>query len=199
MTASEIQKYTQGEEQQAILSALDGITGRCLDIGAWHPRTFSNSRALIELGWSAVMIEPSPEPFLSLLREYGENENITLLLAALGFNHGLQKFYATADCTTTSDEAHYRKWRSIVKYYGAFHVPLITFADLTNQFGAFEFVSIDAEGCSAELFLELLKTGMRPKCIVVEHDNREAELARTAGPLGYRVVFGNGENLVFSL
>ncbi len=201
MIATEIQKYSQGEEQQHILSALQGVSGRFLDIGSWNPKVFSNTRALFELGWGGVMIEPSPEPFLSLLKEYGEEERITLILGAVGFQNGLQKFFATDDCTSTSDEQHYLKWKEIggVKYYGAFNVPLLTWADLTNRFGSFEFVSIDAEGISADLFLGLLKTGMRPKCICVEHDNREAELARLAGPLGYRVIFGNGENLVFSL
>lgn len=40
---------------------------RFLEIGAWDPITFSNTRALVELGWRGVMIEPSPGPFIELL------------------------------------------------------------------------------------------------------------------------------------
>ena len=39
-----------------------------LDIGAWHPTIFSNTRLLIEQGWSGVIIEPSPGPFMNLMR-----------------------------------------------------------------------------------------------------------------------------------
>jgi Methyltransferase FkbM domain len=67
-------KYSQFDEQEHILQALrdvvhaDGSPFRFLDIGAWDPITFSNTRALVELGWSGVMIEPAPGPFLELLR-----------------------------------------------------------------------------------------------------------------------------------
>ena len=61
--------YSQRDEEKYILEAFDGKTdGRFLDIGAWHPTVFSNTRALIEMGWSGVMIEPSPGPFLNIVR-----------------------------------------------------------------------------------------------------------------------------------
>lgn len=61
-------RYSQFEEQDAILQAFAGKTdGRFLDLGAWDPITFSNTRALVGLGWSGVMIEPSPGPFLELM------------------------------------------------------------------------------------------------------------------------------------
>lgn len=193
-------KYSQGEEQEHILSALAGVqSGRFLDIGSFNPTTFSNVRALYESGWSGVMVEPSPEPFLSLLKEYGNDERVTLICAALGFERGLTKMYATADATSTTDQEHFDKWKSICKFDGSFWVPRVTLADILNQFGAFDFVSIDAEGISASLFLALMQTAMRPQCICVEHDTREVELLSVAGPRGYRLVYRNGENLVLSL
>lgn len=191
--------YSQSGEQEHILRALEGITGRYLDIGAWNAKTFSNTRALYELGWSGVMIEPSPEPFLSLLRDYGEDERITLVLAAIGPANGLVKFYATADATSTTDTEHYRKWSKICRFYGSFRVPSITLSDITHQFGAFEFVNIDAEGLSAMVFHQLMNSGMLPKCICVEHDEKREDLKDAAGKKGYSCVFENGENLVFAL
>ena len=73
--------FSQFGEQQAILRAFgydsDGHGHgpdlplselRFLDVGSWDPITFSNTRALFELGWSGVMIEPAPGPMLELLR-----------------------------------------------------------------------------------------------------------------------------------
>jgi hypothetical protein len=59
--------YSQTGEQEYIL-AHSGPPGHFLDIGAWTATTFSNTRALFEAGWSGVLIEPSPGPFLQLLR-----------------------------------------------------------------------------------------------------------------------------------
>lgn len=59
--------YSQYEEEQHILKALGGRVGTFMDIGAYHPMTFSNTRALFERGWSGVMVEPSPGPFMNLL------------------------------------------------------------------------------------------------------------------------------------
>jgi hypothetical protein len=64
-----VKRYSQFEEQDHILQAVKNITeGRFLDIGCWDAVTFSNTRALFELGWSGVMIEPSPGPFVELMR-----------------------------------------------------------------------------------------------------------------------------------
>ena len=51
--------YTQHGEQKYFLEVLGALVpntqpGRLLEIGAWEPKTFSNSRALIELGQSGI-------------------------------------------------------------------------------------------------------------------------------------------------
>lgn len=58
--------YSQNREQAVILRNLAGINGTLLDIGANDGITFSNTRALVELGWSGVLVEPSRTAFLKL-------------------------------------------------------------------------------------------------------------------------------------
>jgi hypothetical protein len=90
--------YSQGDEQPHIVAALGGVRpGRFLDIGAFHATQLSNTRALYLLGWSGVMVEPSPEPFLGLLREYGNDPRIQLICGAVGTERTIAKFHATAD------------------------------------------------------------------------------------------------------
>jgi FkbM family methyltransferase len=190
-------KYSQGEEQEHILAAV-GPTGRFVDIGAWNAKDLSNTRALYELGWSGVMIEPSPEPFLGLLKEYGQEPRIDLICAAVGFERTMSRFYATADALSTSSEENYEKWKESGGFYGSFYTPVVTISEILNQFGAFDFVSIDAEGTSVDLFHALLATAMRPAAICVEHDNRIVECTAKAQAEGYRMVYMNGENMVFA-
>ena len=137
--------YSQRGEQTYILEALDGVSaGRFLDVGACHPTCFSNTRALFELGWSGVMIEPSPGPLQSLLLEYGREPRIQIVAAALSFETGLAEMHATEDLTSTIDEAHWERWRSICNFYAKYYVPTLTLADIFNRFGGdFAFVNID--------------------------------------------------------
>jgi hypothetical protein len=92
--------YSQRDEERYILEVVGDAPGRFLDIGAWHPTALSNSRALYERGWGGVIIEPSPEPFLNLLKEYGNEDRVSLICAAVGFERTLTRFWATADALT---------------------------------------------------------------------------------------------------
>ena len=68
---------------------------------------------------------------------------------------------------------------------------------ISLQFGGFDFVSIDIEGTSADLFLYAL-TMISPKCWCVEHDGRFRELEEKARrQYGYRLASQNGENCIF--
>jgi FkbM family methyltransferase len=191
--------YSQGEEQKHILAALTGVYGgRFLDIGAFHATQLSNTRALYEFGWSGVMIEPSPEPFLGLLREYGSVPRIQLICGAVGAERAIAKFHATADALTTSSEESYARWHKAAVFYGSFYAPVIALEELLHQFGDFDFVSIDTEGTSVALFHALLGTAMRPRCICVEHDGQADECRSRDAAAGYRELYFCGENLVFA-
>lgn len=192
-------KYSQFDEEQAILDVcLKNDTGTFLDVGAWHPTDKSNTRALFEAGWSGVMIEPAPEPFLSLLKEYGHEPRVQIICAALGWERGLAKLHVTADMLSTLSDEHRAKWEQVAAYYGQFWTPVVTWDDIFNQFGGFEFVNIDAEGTSVELFFKLLETAARPTCICLEHDGRLVEAAARATAQGYRITYSNGTNVVMA-
>jgi hypothetical protein len=224
-----MKRYSQFEEQDHILHAVQNITeGRFLDIGSWDAVTFSNTRALFELGWSGVMIEPSPGPFVELLRtctqcttgvderehepygqrkmreckvcggnRYGFQSRVQLVLGAVGSEPGFVKLSATDDALTTAPDSASRKtWDALGGFYGDFWVPMITLEDIANRWGGFDFINIDVEGISTELFLKMLALGWQTKCVAVETDGRDQEIISAATPLHYHVVYGNGTNVV---
>lgn len=191
--------YSQYEEERYILDAVGSGAGTFLDIGAYHPTVFSNTRALYERGWSGVLVEPSPEPFLNLLKEYGSSDRITLVHAAIGAKRDIVEFHATANAVSTSDDGVFAKWKAHAKYDGSFLAPQISMVDLLYAIGhrQFEFVNFDAEGQSVDLFREFLSTES-PQCVCVEHDDRIDECLAISAGRGYREVYRNGTNLVFA-
>jgi FkbM family methyltransferase len=193
--------YSQYEEERYILEALlsPNVIGTCrfLDIGAFHPTDKSNTRALVELGWTGVMVEPSPGPLKNLLQEYGHNEKITLIAAAVGLNNDLLHMHVTDDATSTTDEKNYEIWKNASPFLGKMWVPTITLKQIFHQFGGFDFINFDAEGTSVELFRDLVQnTPARPRCVCIEHDSRYVEIAQLAEPSGYRQIHLNGTNVV---
>ncbi len=196
--------YSQAGEQLAIIEQFKdaqpraGHTFRFIDIGAWHPRTFSNTRALFELGWSGVMIEPSPTPMLNLLAEYGNEPRVTLVQAAVACEPGLIEMHVTDDAVTTSTASVHEQWKDAVAWRGKMMVPVLTLEQIGTRFGHFQFWNIDAEGQSADLFMQMLELELRPACVCVEHDSRTTELLKAATAAGYRAVLCNDTNLVLA-
>ena len=187
--------YSQYGEDKILVELFGSKVGRLLEIGAYHPTTFSNSRALIEAGWEAVLIEPSPACMCSLLREYGRNEKIHLICAAV-YPEALAQMHVTDDAVSTTETANYETWKNAAAFDGQMWAGTITVPELMNQFGAFDFVSVDTEGTSVPLAISLLNAGMRPQVLMVEHDGRMVELMQAAQVHGYRCHNLNGTNAI---
>lgn len=192
--------YSQGGEQAAILKAVEGVESRrLLDLGAWSPTVFSNSRALLESGWGGVLVECSPGPARDLIREYGNDKwpEVEVVNAAIGFERRLLEIYATDDAVSTSDLGTLTKWRTAGGYYGSYWAAQITLEDISLQFGGgYSFINIDVEGASVDVFNRLLELDWQPKCVCVEYDDRLAELLTHATRAGYFAAFTNGTNCV---
>lgn len=191
--------FSQNDEERYILEWTPEH-GRVLDIGAWWPTNLSNSRALIEKGWEAVLVEPSSGPMRVLLEEYGGNEKITLVQAAVTTHGNPITLQVTDYPVSTSDHKVYSLWQTDPKtqYLGPLTVPSVTIGDLLNTCGRFDFIDIDAEGQSVEIAMRMLDMPdeLLPACFCVEHDGFAPHLEVTARQRGYNRFHVTGENLV---
>lgn len=194
--------YSQFGEEHAILAACEqvevevGGNRSLLDIGAFHATDKSNTRALIERGWSGLLIEPSPGPLRGLVAEYGTSDRIKVLSAAVGLYPGIINLHISDDAVSTSDEGNFEVWKERGGFVGKLLVPVVTLEQISNQFGGFGFINIDAEGQSVDIFLRMMTLGWEPRCICVEHDTRTTEVLTAATLRGYHATFANGTNVV---
>jgi hypothetical protein len=154
---------------------------RLLDVGAWDSKTFSNSRALIELGWHAVLIEPSPRPLARLIEDYRENTRVKIIGSpVVTQTTPYYQMWLTDDGLSTGTIEEYDRWKNNARFYGQCFFAPIKLETILANFGPFEFVSLDTEGTSVELlkaYISKMKSGYEgPAAMCVEHNNRLEEL-----------------------
>ena len=165
--------YSQFGEQPIIANFFGNATsGRFLDIGAYDGVTNSNTRGLLELGWSGVLVEAAPAAFDILV---GNNVGLktTLVHAAFMPKAGLVKFYDT-DPRGKPGDIHLRQLCTAmqqhnVAHYGGveYHVSACTAEDIVALSGDhFDFVSVDIEGLDLEVlpFMGTLLKNTRLLC-----------------------------------
>jgi FkbM family methyltransferase len=195
--------YSQNDEDEIILHLFKDEVGSFLDIGACDGALNSNTLALVERGWSGVLVEPSPGAFQALYKRHGQNPKLKLVNAAIGTHSHLAQFWDswnTEPGYSTTETLNREHWTELVREWQKFVVPVFPFADLLEDWRhqPFDFVSIDTEGTSPQLLDILLASHQKPRAICVEHDGWIQNCVEAAAAHGYREVVWNAENLILT-
>ena len=149
-TALSLRDYSQSAEQATILNYVGDRQGRFLDIGAGDGETFSNTRALALQGWGGVAVEPAPWALEKLVDLYADTMVLPVAAAVTPALHGIVRLaYSPGDHLTSVDPRQTVKWRDVA--FKTMYAAAVPLAQLLDQFGPFEVVSIDAEGLTLDL------------------------------------------------
>lgn len=197
-----------------------------LDAGANDGLTFSNSRALIELGCSAVLVEPADIAFRKLLKncdaelpenascEYvhkmgGNYSELFLVNAAITPTDGPVDFYDsgthlhkgdTGLLSTTRPE-EIARWKKSGETFTKTTVRGITFETLMRETGVrhFDFISIDAEGADFDILkqIDLTQVGCRMLCVEV-NARGDKEFTEYAKKHGLHLHWSCYENRIYA-
>jgi FkbM family methyltransferase len=164
-----MKNYSQNNEQEIILSFFNGRAGRFLDIGAHDGETLSNTRALVQIGWNGVLVEPHPVHFYKLWELYGGRMGITLVNAAVdSSNNGLVelKFNYEGPAYSSTLSPDKAKEFAANDYRKSFFVPVCGVSEL-ERFGPFNFISLDVEGMEIPILgsAEILLLGCDLICV----------------------------------
>jgi FkbM family methyltransferase len=192
--------YSQNDEESIVTGYFKTETGRLLDIGAYDGVSFSNSRRLLELGWSGALVEPLPEAARKCRELYRTNSVVSVHEYAIGPDDRRVTFH-TSDMMSTIDaayEIHRRKWHSLT--FAPIEVEQITLETLWTLVGrSFAFISIDVENYNIDLVRQLPEDVWRSlRCLCVEHDGHVEEIQRIAKQYGLTTIGHNGENLILA-
>lgn len=192
--------YSQRKEDDIIVPYLSGQVGTLLDVGAHDGRLFSNSLRLIELGWSGVLVEPSPKPFNELLNRHGGNEKLQLVNVAVLPKSEITEFYDSGgDALSTVDTEHKMVWESQAKIkFRKYWLKPVTVGELLQKFGkTFTYLTLDVEGANIQVLLEFpLEEMTQLKLICVEHESKQSLILERVTKLGFKKLADTCENLV---
>lgn len=197
-------RYSQNTEQFVIQEYFNGYTGTLLDIGANDGRTFSNSLALIEAGWQAVLVEPGAA-FEALQMRHFENDNVTMFNVAIGTKTGTIDLYDMGShigkgdksllATTVKDEM--KRWTGTE--FAAVSVDCLIYDDFLKQspIKQFDFITIDAEGMDVAILQQIDLSEVKCLCIEWNGNKGELEMIRSIVPVEMKEVYRSLENVIY--
>lgn len=200
--------YAQNNEDAFFINYFNDYVGTLLSIGENDGLTFSNARALIELGWSAHLVEPA-SVFYDLKRLNLGNNNVHCYNLAIGEQQGIVSFFESgAHVKNGTDRAlvsslsleETLRWPD-VKFdeIKVNVVPFNFFWEMTD-FAKFDFISIDAEGHDLFILQQIDLAAVGCKCLIIEHNGNKNLTEAYKGycrNFGLLSVLENAENIVF--
>lgn len=196
--------YSQNNEEEFLVKLFAGFTGRFLDIGAYDGVDMSNTRRLLELGWSGVLVEPSPHNLQNLIKNCDPFKDRTVLIqAAVSDRTGLARFWIDNSpgrfWSTTINQGLLESGSVIEPLKLSTFVMTCTMTDL-EPFGPFDFISIDAEWEDLKV-LRTIPVSMLENCkaICVEaagHGGQYDLFRSIFSKIGFTVVHATPENLI---
>jgi FkbM family methyltransferase len=203
--------YSQNAEEKIILDYFrtypENFTGILLDIGANDGKTFSNSLALIERGWKAILIEPDIEAFEKLLALHEGNQSVVCYNIAIANQDGEVDFYKSgthldkgdAGLLSTLSEINYDKWKSTTEFeiVKAKTVCFSTFMEICPE-KKFDFITIDAEGMDWNIVSQMDLNKLGCSLICLEHNGEKIKMFNDYfKAYGLSLIHGNAENLIY--
>lgn len=206
--------YSQNGEQKIILDYFKGDTGNLLSLGENDGITLSNCLALIEKGWSAILVEPSDKAFLSLWNRHGTNNNpkVWCFNVAISNYTGKAKFYESGEhlgvgdtaLLSTLNHSELERWVGTNNVFTEKECLVWSFAELQNNVvrmgrnAKYDFISIDVEGQEINILRQMDLNSLGCKMLCVEFNGKHrVQFDNLILPQGYKLVHSNAENLIY--
>ena len=197
--------YSQNSEDIVIQNYFAGYVGRLLSIGENDGMTLSNARALIENGWAADLVEPSPTAYAMLEMLYKGSEAVKTHNVAIADKNGtvtlldMGSHLGRGDTSLLSTLIPSETSRWVGTEFKPVKVKAVTYAKFTKGKPSYDFISIDAEGMDLEILKQVDFTNV--KCICVEWNNNQTTAAafRAIVPERFNEIYRSLENIIYAL
>ena len=178
-----------------------------LDIGANDGKTFSNSLRLIENGWKAVLVEPSPRAFKRLSELHALSDNVHCVNVAIANSNGMLTLKESSSLINENDIAlvsslkpeETTKWTMC--NFKDVNVVALDFQTFYSNLPIkkFDFISIDVEGFDYDVLKQIDLNLVGCRCLCVEFNGKNKDLfVNYVSKFGMNLISQNYENLIFA-
>ncbi len=182
-------------------------TGFYIDVGAHHPRRFSNTYLFYIQGWNGLNIDAMPGSMISFSKDRPRDINIEV---GIGLNECQLDYFVFNEPALNgfskelSDERHDPdSVYQINKTIKVNVLPLSTVLNSNLPTGqSIDFMSVDVEGLDFEVLKSNDWTKYRPKIVLAEvlgsslHDIEKSSIGRLMTEVGYEI-YAKSVNTVF--
>lgn len=165
------ESYSQEGEDMVLRRLFEHkSSGFYVDIGAHHPKRFSNTYFFYRRGWHGINVEPNPHGY-ALLRSLRKRD-INLQLAISDVEHVQEYFVFDEPALNTFDQKLANQYASKHQLLEVRKIPLTTLRKILDQSKStdeeIDFMSIDVEGLDLQVLMSNDWSRYRPKVIVAE-------------------------------
>ena len=165
--------YSQEGEDQLLLRLFEGQRdGFYVDVGAHHPRRFSNTCLFYGMGWRGINIDPDPETMRLFALERPADINLCL---GISDQPGVLAYHAFNESALNTFDEHIARQRESLPGYrllGTSMVPVERLDAVLSRHlppgRQIDFLSIDAEGFDLKVLASNDWARFRPRCVLVE-------------------------------
>jgi FkbM family methyltransferase len=168
-----VKSFSQEGEDLILRRIFDNqASGFFVDVGAHHPRRFSNTYNFYRCGWTGINIDPSPDAMRAFRSERGRDINIQCGVADSPGTLTYYRFDEAALNTFDADVVKSRLANTPYKLLGTIDVRverLAAILELHLPAGRImDFLTVDAEGMDLQVLRSNDWQRFRPRCVLVE-------------------------------
>lgn len=205
-----MRSYAQSGEDLIVQQIFGSYKGTLLSVGENDGSTYSNSRLLIENGFSAHLLEPG-EACADLMCLHKDNDKVSVHNIGIGEKTGEVTFYESDNhvpggtdkgLVSSTSYAETERWRKAGVNFRETTIQLLTFKDFYESIGKprFDYITIDAESQDWIILQQIGLDAVGCKVLVIEF-NSDPELMlkmiQYCRQFRLEVVHRNNENLIF--
>lgn len=166
---------SQNNEAEVVINYFNGYVGSLLSLGENDGKTFSNSYDLIQLGWSADLVEPIYKPYYAMKTLHESNPKVKCHNFGISSHNEVRNIFSPEDTLIASlIESEVKKWNTP---YSQVECQFFDFYTAHERFinNVFDFITIDCEGMDLEILRQIpLRFGC--KCVCVEYSGNQETL-----------------------
>jgi len=206
-----MESYSQSKEDLKIARYFNGKTGTLLSVGENDGTMFSNAKLLIDLGWSAYLLEPATV-FKDLEKLHKKNDKVKCFNIGLGTKTETVKFFESKNHVPDGDDRalvssvnfdETKRWRDAGVEFFEGEIQLTTFKEFHEQVGKpkFDFITIDCESFDWEVLKQIDLKSVGCKCLIIEWNGDkglEHKFRNHCAKYGLKEIHRNAENILYA-